>query len=141
MKQTPITVTQTDYERLVKLLDKSDTGNLPYVDALLTEIGRANVVESAEVSADVVTMNSKVRFTNEVSKQEYLLKLVYPDQSGQDDTISVLAPMGCALLGLSVGQSIELDMANGRQLHLRVNEVIDQPEVRLYHSDNGKAAQ
>ena len=108
-------------------------------DTLLTEMQRANVVESKEVTADVVTMNSKVRFVDENSKQEYLLKLVYPDDAGKDGTISVLAPMGCALLGLSVDQSIELDMPNGRQLHLRVKEVIDQPEARLYHSDNGKA--
>ncbi len=141
MKQTPITVTQPDYERLTKLLDQSDTGNRPYIGALLEELERANVVEAAEVESNVVTMNSTVHFINEATKHEYKLKLVYPDQAGQDGTLSVLAPMGCALLGLSVDQSIELDMPNGRQLSLLVKEVIDQPEARLWHAEKDKAGQ
>ena len=141
MKTTPITVTQPDYERLIKLLDKSDTGNRPYIGALLEEIERANVVESADVDKNVVTMNSTVRFINETTKQEHTLKLVYPEQAGKDGTISVLAPMGCALLGLSVDQSIELDMPNGRTLSLLVKEVTEQPEARLWHADEDKAGQ
>lgn len=137
MNLTPITVTRPDYENIKSLLEKIDTGNLPYVDALLTEIERAEVVESPEVSGDVATMNSIVRFTDETSGREHQLKLVYPVDAGQDNTISVLAPMGCALLGLSVGQNIECTMPNGRTLSLLVKEVIDQPEARLWHGNGG----
>ncbi len=138
MKQTPITVTRADFEHLKELLDKTDTGNLPYIDALLTEIERADVVESAEVAKTVVTMNSTVVFVNETVGSEHKLKLVYPADAGQSNTISVLAPIGCALIGLSVGQSIEREMPNGRQMCFRVKEVLDQPEVRLWHSDEEK---
>lgn len=135
MKQTPITVTRADFEHLKDLLDKTDTGNLPYIDALLAEIERADLVESAEVANTVVTMNSTVLFANETAESEHQLKLVYPADAGQSNTISVLAPIGCALLGLSVGQSIEREMPNGRIMRLRVKQVIDQPEDRIWHSN------
>lgn len=141
MKQTPITVTRPDFEHLKDLLDKTDTENLPYIDALLTEIERADVVESAEVANTVVTMNSAVLFANETVGSEHQLKLVYPADAGQSNTISVLAPIGCALLGLSVGQSIEREMPNGRKMRLRVKQVIDQPEVRLWHADEDEDKQ
>lgn len=138
MTLTPITVTRPDFENIKALLDKIDTGNLPYVDALLTEILRADVIESADIPGTVVTMNSTVRFIDENSKREHLLKLVYPADAGQDKTISVLAPIGCALLGLSVDQSIECEMPGGRKLSLLVKEVLDQPEARLWHGDEAE---
>lgn len=138
MNSTPITVTRQDYERLKDLLAKIDTGNLPYVDALLKEIERADVVESTVVAINVVTMNSIVRFVDENSGREHQLKLVYPTEAGQEKTISVLAPIGCALLGLSVDQGIECEMPNGRNLSLRVVEVVEQPEARLWHSDDDR---
>jgi|GEM_PF-528009 len=140
MKPTPITVTRPDFEHLMDLLDKSDTGNLPYISALLTEIERADVVEPAEVSGNVVTMNSTARFVDENSGREHQLKLVYPVDAGQSNTISILAPIGCALLGLSVDQSIECEMPNGRTLSLLVKEVIDQPEAKLWHGEGDEHA-
>ena len=141
MNPTTIVVTRPDYENIKQLVDKIDTGNLPYVDALLAEIERADVVESQDVPGDVVTMNSTVRFVDENSGREHQLKLVFPVDAGQENTISILAPIGCALLGLSVGQNMECSMPNGRTLSLLVKEVIDQPEARLWHSDEVTAKQ
>lgn len=108
--------------------------SLPGCGMLREELIRANVVESEEIGADIVTMNSTVRFVDEQSDKQYELTLVYPDQAGNPGTVSIFAPVGSALLGLSVGQTIEWQVPGGRQLRLRVDSVIDQPEAqRQFH--------
>jgi regulator of nucleoside diphosphate kinase len=81
---------------------------------LEAELDRADVVEPQEIPPTVVTMNSTVKFRVHSSQEEFQLTLVYPkdvDQSG--GTISVLAPVGSALLGLSQGDEIEWPMPGG----------------------------
>ncbi len=73
-------------------------------------------------------MNSTVRFIDDSNGSTFELKLVYPAESGKSGTVSVLAPIGSALLGLSVGQSIPWQVPGGRQIRLRVLEVLMQPE-------------
>ncbi|STR27468.1 Regulator of nucleoside diphosphate kinase [Janthinobacterium lividum] len=95
--------------------------------ALLDELGRAEVLEPQEIPPTVVTMNSTVRFTVE-NKEEFCLTLVYPkDVEGQADRISVLAPVGSALLGLSVGDSIAWPMPGG-VVKVKIEEIVYQPE-------------
>ena len=74
-------------------------------------------------------MNSTIRFMDETSKAESELTLVYPVAAGAAGTVSVLAPVGSALLGLSVGQTIAWPMPGGRTAQLRVLEVLRQPEA------------
>ena len=74
-------------------------------------------------------MNSTIRFVDETSKAETQLTLVYPVAAGAPGTVSVLAPVGSALLGLSVGQTISWPMPGGRTAELRVLEVLRQPEA------------
>ncbi|WP_293009158.1 nucleoside diphosphate kinase regulator [Nitrosomonas sp.] len=99
------------------------------VDTLMDEIDRATVVEPTEVPPDVITMNSTIRFVDDTNGSEFKLTLVYPDEAGTPETISIAAPVGSALLGLSVGQSIMWQVPGGRELSLRVLEVIRQPEA------------
>jgi regulator of nucleoside diphosphate kinase len=73
-------------------------------------------------------MNSTVRFVDEGEYKAYELRLVYPNQAGQPGTVSILAPVGSALLGLSVGQTIRWQVPGGRDLQLRVVSVVSQPE-------------
>ena len=125
----PITMSSLDQARLERLLESDAYRQLPGIDALLSEIDRATVVKPVEVPADVVTMNSTIRFVDDANGAEFEFTLVYPADAGKPDTISVLAPVGSALLGLSVGQSIAWQVPGGRELDLRVLEVVRQPEA------------
>jgi regulator of nucleoside diphosphate kinase len=75
-------------------------------------------------------MNSTVLCRDELTMSEYELTLVYPDAVNQSDRVSILAPVGSALLGLSVGQKISWQVPGGRILQLHVLEVRYQPEAQ-----------
>jgi regulator of nucleoside diphosphate kinase len=127
--QPPIIVSTLDLRRLELLLESEAYGQLPGIDALQSELDRATVVEPSEVPPDVVTMNSTVSFIDDATGSQFKLTLVYPQAGGKSDTVSILAPIGSALLGLSVGQSIFWQVPGGRKLQLRVLEVVRQPEA------------
>lgn len=124
-----IIISSLDAERLEKLLDSIPDRAFPGRDELEAELARADVVEPRDVPPEVVTMNSTVRFEVESSAEEFRLTLVYPkdvDASGQK--ISILAPVGSALLGLSQGDEIEWPKPGGGSLRVRIREVTYQPE-------------
>lgn len=101
-----IILTSQDLGRLERLPDSLPEDSFPGKIELQAELDRAEVVEPQEVPPDVVTMNSKVRFAFE-SGGEFCLTLVYPqDTDGSVERISILAPVGNALLGLSMGEHI-----------------------------------
>ncbi|WP_191864385.1 nucleoside diphosphate kinase regulator, partial [Pseudomonas viridiflava] len=96
--------TRLDVQRLESLIDSQDD-SMPGMQALQAELDRAEqVVGHDEVPEGVVTMNSRVHCREESSGKDYHLTLVYPKDAGVEGTVSVLAPMGSALLGLQVGQ-------------------------------------
>ena len=124
-----ITISSLDAERLETLLESLPGNAFPGRDALEAELARADIVDPAEIPPDVVTMNSTVRFRIESSSQEFRLTLVYPkDADASGSTISLLAPVGSALLGLSKGDSIEWPKPGGGVLRVRIEEVTYQPE-------------
>lgn len=133
----PIVVSTLDLERIEELLESAAVRNLPGVDALQGELDRASVVDPEEVPPDLVTMNSTVLVLDEASNTQSELTLVYPKSAqpvSPANPVSVLAPVGSALLGLSVGQSITWAAPNGRDLRLRVLAVKNQPEASgLYY--------
>ena len=124
-----IVVSSLDLERLNDLLDSGKYADFPGMDALRRELDRAKVVEPTEVPPNVVTMNSIVRCVDETSNAQHELTLVYPHAAGTAGSVSVLAPVGSALLGLSVDQSIAWQVPGGRTLKLKVLEVVRQPEA------------
>jgi regulator of nucleoside diphosphate kinase len=126
-KLPPIVMTRLDVQRLDRVLYALEAP-LTVLESLESEIVRAKVVDSARVAADIVTMNSVVRFRDEVSQREFILKLVYPDAAGHAGTISVLAPVGTALLGMKVGRSIDWKTASDKPIRLTVLEILYQPE-------------
>jgi regulator of nucleoside diphosphate kinase len=130
MSQRPeITISTTDADRLDKLLESLPRSQFPGRAALEAELARANIVEPHEVPPTVVTMNSTVKFTAEATGEEFELTLVYPkDADSSGKTISVLAPVGSALLGLSQGDSIEWPKPGGGVMKVRVQEITYQPE-------------
>ncbi|OEY65896.1 nucleoside diphosphate kinase regulator [Marinobacter sp. X15-166B] len=118
-----------DAERLDALLDSLPENAFPGRDALEAELDRAEVVEPTEVPETVVTMNSTVKFKVTSSDEEFCLTLVYPrDVDPEADNISILAPVGSALLGLSQGDEIEWPKPGGGVLRVRIEDVIFQPE-------------
>lgn len=127
--QPKIVISSLDAERLEKLLDSIPDRAFPGRDELEAELARAEVVEPQDVPPTVVTMNSTVRFEVESSAEAFQLTLVYPkDVDGSGQTISILAPVGSALLGLSQGDEIEWPKPGGGTLRVRIREVTYQPE-------------
>ena len=125
-----IFVTEHDFDGLEQLLDSPEIRKLPGIEALWQELHRAQVVPAAQIPADVVTMNSTVRFEDESAGTAHQLTLVYPrdvDESGSK--VSITAPVGSALIGLSVGQIIEWQVPGGRKIRLKVLQVLHQPEA------------
>ena len=116
-------VTQTDRALLAALR--------PHFE-LQRELDRAVVVSSEAVPPDVVTMNSRVVYDDETAGVRRVVSIVYPRHAdASEGRISVLSPIGTALLGLSVGQSIDWDFPDGSRRTLRVKELVHQPERAL----------
>lgn len=116
-----ITISSLDAERIEAL-----AGVGP---ALLEELARADVLAPQDMPPHVVTMNSTVRFEIDGSGEVRCLTLAYPKDMAQvPDAISILTPIGAALLGLSVGDSISWPRPDGQLSQVRVLEVLYQPE-------------
>jgi regulator of nucleoside diphosphate kinase len=121
-------LTQDDLERLSDLLEAQGDR----FAKLEGELARAVVVSREEIPRDVVTMNSRVVFENETTGERREVTLVYPREADIDaGKISVLVPVGTALLGLRVGQSIDWELPSGEKHRYRVIDVPYQPESAL----------
>ena len=96
---------------------------------LTDALERADVVTPAEVGPDVVTMNSGVRARDVETGRAETFTLVYHGESGMfDSRLSVLTPMGVAVLGARVGDVIEIPIRRGIR-RLRIEEMLYQPEA------------
>ena len=118
-----IIVSTADHERLTDLATAS-LERLPEVaNELLAEMDRARVVEEPAVPANVVRMGSTVTFKSDDGHTR-TLKLVYPvDESLDQHRISVMTPVGAALVGLAEGQSISWTARDGKHHRLTVTKV------------------
>lgn len=124
-----IIVSLQDLKRLEALLDSLSDDAFLEEDALRAELDRADVVAPEQMPSSVVTMNSKVRVAIQPSGKEFELTLVYPkDMDATPGKISILAPVGSALLGLSVGQEIEWSVPGGSTIRVRIVDILYQPE-------------
>ncbi len=122
-------LTRLDVQRLERLIDRLGD-ETPGVKALQAELDRADaILEQGEVPAGVVTMNTRVHCREETSGKDYHLTLVYPQDAGTENAVSILAPIGSALLGLQVGQHIEWPAPGGKTLKLQLIAVEYQPEA------------
>jgi len=127
-QRPPIVITSRDYDRLEALLGSLPTSGFPNKAELEAELERAEVVAPEQVPPDVVTMNSTVRFSIAQADETFELTLVYPKDAGQSDRISVLAPVGSALLGMAVGDALDWPRPGGGVSTVRVTGVSYQPE-------------
>lgn len=137
-RQTNIYITKPDYERLTKLIeiarDRERDANREYLDRLEEELDRAEVVQQKNIPADVITMRSTVRVKDLDTGEEMIYRLVFPTEANYDEgKISVLAPVGTAMLGYSRGDVIEWQVPSGVR-RLSIEEVLYQPEAKgEYH--------
>jgi len=131
MSQSPsITLSSRDFDRLEALLEAPQWQNHPTAQALREEMDRAHVLPPEQVPADLVTMNSTVTCVEEIGGKERVLTLSYPAEAdAAQGRVSVFAPVGAALLGLTIGQSIDWTTPDGQPLRLRVVAIKYQPEA------------
>jgi regulator of nucleoside diphosphate kinase len=128
-----IYITTSDYHRLSGLIEMSRERNgeadREYLDQLEEELGRAELVNPKEIPADVITMRSKVRLKDLKSGQTVMYSLVFPSEANSNEGhISVLAPIGTALLGNRSGDVVESRVPSGLR-RLKVKEILYQPEA------------
>lgn len=127
--QPEILISELDLSRLENILSSlpaADTARLTFLEQ---ELERADVVEPSAIPANVVTMNSTVRFSVSSTNHEFCLTLVYPkDMTNDGQTISILAPAGSAMLGLVEGDEINWPSPDGKQIQVRIEEILYQPE-------------
>lgn len=116
-----LVIRNSDYEKLQVLVDRNKS---PAAESLETEILGATVVVDAKLPDDVVAMGSTVTFKRKDSDQTTVVTLVYPQQSDMEQNkISILTPVGSALIGLRTGGEIDWPMPNGKLAHLEVVSV------------------
>jgi regulator of nucleoside diphosphate kinase len=132
MKSRTIFITEFDKKRLDELIAVAVTfGQKPRADlaSLATELGRAKIVAPEKVPADVVTMNSKVLLRDAANGEELTYTLVFPQDANIDKgAISVLAPVGTAILGYREGHAVTWKVPSGERT-LEIIKVLYQPEA------------
>lgn len=125
-----IVITEFDRARLIPLIGEMvAAGAADGLSELLAELDRAQIVAPSEVPSDVVTMNSRVTLVDRETSERMEVTLVFPaDADAAAGRISVLAPVGTAIIGYREGETIEWPVPSGiRRLHI---ESVDyQPEA------------
>jgi regulator of nucleoside diphosphate kinase len=120
----PVALSLSDTARLSKLADAAANTFPATADFLAREIERAEIFADDQLSRHVVRMGSQVRFRDDVTLQEREVTLVYPELADvAAGKISVLTPIGAALIGLSVSQTIEFRTPAGGRRSLTVLQV------------------
>jgi len=124
-------VTKRDYERLCGYISAASAGGagLPELREFAEELGGRQVVDQLDVDAAVVTMCSRVRVMDICTKESTTVTLVFPEDADLNlGKLSVLTPMGTAMLGRSVGDVFEW-RSPARLRRLLIKEVCYQPEA------------
>ncbi|MFO0701321.1 MAG: nucleoside diphosphate kinase regulator [Nitrospira sp.] len=134
MEPRDIYITESDLVRLkelvnVSLTSKADNREHRHLESLQDELDRAHVIDPIAIPPDVVTMNSRVRLKNLDTGQESELTLVFPSLANlEHQKISVLAPIGTAILGYRTGDVVDWPVPAGVR-KVQIQEVLYQPEA------------
>jgi len=132
VRERRVFITDADRDRLEKLLlgaRQWSNRDKAHLQALEEELDKAYTVESREIPGDVVTMRSQVRVRDMKSGAEMDISVVFPSEADSEQgKISVLAPIGTALLGYRVGDVVEWKVPGGLR-RLKVERILYQPEA------------
>ena len=125
-----ITISAIDYDRLAWIATAGVNGQRYTVAEMLAdELDRAMIAAPGAIRPDIVTMHSQVEYRDEATGDVRRATLVYPGEEDSDaGRISVLTPVGAALIGLSEGQSMEWQGPTGGRRKITVQRVRFQPE-------------
>ena len=122
-------LTSGDFQKLSSLVSSTQT---KIAELLEEELSKASIVPDDELPQDVVSMNATVRFQDLDTEKESTVTLVYPHEANIDENrISILAPVGSALIGLRVGQMIIWPVPNGKEKRMKVTSVLNQLEKKI----------
>lgn len=122
-RKPAIKMTRSDHDRLSRLAESYFERNPDVADQLMAEIDRARIVNDDKIARDVVRMGSSLRFTSDNGEDRHVT-LVFPAEANiAEGKISILTPIGAALIGLSAGQSIDWSARDGRTHRLTVESV------------------
>ena len=129
-RQPRLVLTRPHHARLSALASAAADSH-PDIGAYLTRgLDRAKVVGPEKIGRGVVTMNSRVKFRDDATGERRVVTVVYPgDEDAQAGCVSVLSPLGAALIGLEEGQSIAFTAADGGERSVTVAKVQYQPEA------------
>jgi regulator of nucleoside diphosphate kinase len=132
MTSKTIYITDNDMRRLRELImvaRQFKKEEEKYLQDLEAELNRGKIIKSQDIPQDIITMNSEVHLRDLNTKEEITYQLVFPDQAdASQGRVSILAPIGTALLGYSVGDIIEWKVPAG-VAKLQVEKIIYQPEA------------
>lgn len=128
MNKREIYITKRDMERLQALIDIGGRKDAAYLERLEEELERAKVVDSRDIPNDVVTMNSSVLVKDLVTNEEKTFVLVFPGMANMtENAISILAPVGTALIGYREGDVVDWEVPAGTK-RIQIIKVVYQPE-------------
>lgn len=126
-------ITNLDYQRLFNLINSvRDTmkDDLHNIETLEQEIDRAKRIEPRKIGPDFVTMNSEVEVIDLASGRVMTFKLVYPqDEDFKNNRLSVLSPLGSALIGYREGDEVEFRVPAGTK-KVKITRILFQPEAK-----------
>mgnify|MGYP001033609944 FL=1 len=132
MKTRTLCITKADMDKLKRLINGvrvSSSKPRPDLDDLEKELNRAKLFTPKQIPEEVVTMNSQVLLHDLASGEELTYTIVYPSEANIElNKISILAPIGTALLGYRVGDVVEWKVPSGVR-RLEIREVLYQPEA------------
>jgi len=132
MTNKTIYITDNDMRRLRELImvaRQFKKEEEKYLQELEAELNRGKIIKSQDIPPDIITMNSEVHLRDLNTKEEITYQLVFPDHADYSQgRVSILAPIGTALLGYSVGDIIEWKVPAG-VTKLKVEKIIYQPEA------------
>ena len=128
-RKPQLILSSLDLDRIEALLAAIPSSAFAGKAELQAELDRADVLPPEQMPPNVVTMNSTVQFSIVETGKELRLTLVYPrDLDGSADKVSIFAPVGSALLGLSVGDELAWPGPGGKAMTVRVTDIRFQPE-------------
>lgn len=127
-RKPPISISRSEKEALERLADAWSAMQPDVTEELLIELDRAEVLPDARMRSDIVRMGSTLTYATDTGETRTVM-LVYPREADiAAGRVSILTPIGTALLGLSPGQSIEWQSRDGRSHRLTVNHVAEPAE-------------
>ena len=131
LEKRTVYITESDLARLRMLIQEANpqSRDKRHLQELAEELEQGEVVSPTEIPDNVITMNSKVRLKDMDTGEEVIYTLVFPHNADiQRQKISILAPIGTALIGYRAGDIIEWNVPVGVK-RLKVEEILYQPEA------------